>query len=128
MLKDRGDSLEGKVATVSGAGNVAIYCCEKLYQKGAKPVTVSDSRGSVYDPDGIKVDVLKQVKEVERASLTRYVELVPTAKYVPVSEYPRGQALRMKLFHVTQLSHAQPRPVSPEDAKTLLANGCKWCC
>ena len=65
-LKARGDSLEGKKCAVSGAGNVAIYCCEKLYQVGATPVTVSDSRGAIYDPNGIKVDVLKQVKEVER--------------------------------------------------------------
>ena len=84
MLKDRGDSLEGKVCAVSGAGNVAIYCCEKLIQVGAKPVTVSDSRGCIYDPNGINVDVLKQVKEVERASLTRYAELVPTAQYTAV--------------------------------------------
>ena len=61
MLKARGDSLEGKKCAVSGAGNVAIYCCEKLYQVGATPVTVSDSRGAIYDPNGIKIDVLKQV-------------------------------------------------------------------
>ncbi|MDD7413612.1 MAG: Glu/Leu/Phe/Val dehydrogenase dimerization domain-containing protein, partial [bacterium] len=58
MLEDRGESLEGKVCAVSGAGNVATYCCEKLLQLGAKPVTVSDSRGMIYDPEGIKVDVL----------------------------------------------------------------------
>ncbi|MDO5483347.1 MAG: Glu/Leu/Phe/Val dehydrogenase dimerization domain-containing protein, partial [Desulfovibrionaceae bacterium] len=75
MLEARKENFEGKVCTVSGAGNVATYCCEKLLQVGAKPVTVSDSRGMIYDSEGIKVDVLKQVKEVERASLSRYSEL-----------------------------------------------------
>ena len=85
MLEDRGESLEGKKCAVSGAGNVATYCCEKLYHVGATPVTVSDSRGMIYDDKGINVEVLKQVKEVERASLTRYAELVPGATYTPVS-------------------------------------------
>ena len=96
MLEDRGESLEGKVCAVSGAGNVATYCCEKLLQLGAKPVTVSDSRGMIYDPEGIKVDVLKQVKEVERASLTRYA-------------FPCATQNELTLA----------------DAKALLANGCK---
>ena len=111
MLKDRGDSLEGKVCAVSGAGNVAIYCCEKLYQVGAKPVTVSDSRGAIYDETGIKMDVLKQVKEVERASLTRYAELVPTAKYVPVAEYPEGKHF-VWTVKCDAASHALPKTSS----------------
>ncbi|MBO4369049.1 MAG: NADP-specific glutamate dehydrogenase, partial [Desulfovibrio sp.] len=90
MLEARKDSLDGKVCAVSGAGNVATYCCEKLHAVGAKPVTVTDSRGMIYDPSGIKVDVLKQVKEVERASLTRYKELVPGAEYTAVKDYPDG--------------------------------------
>ena len=86
MLQARGESLEGKECAVSGAGNVAIYCCQKLEEIGAKPVTVSDSRGMIHDPSGIRVDVLKQVKEVERASLTRYKELVPSATYTAVAD------------------------------------------
>lgn len=125
MLKDRGDSLEGKVCAVSGAGNVAIYCCEKLYQVGAKPVTVSDSRGAIYDETGIKVDVLKQVKEVERASLTRYAELVPTAKYVPVAEYPEGKHFVWTVKCDAAFPCATQNELFLEDAKTLLANGCK---
>ena len=125
MLKDRGDSLEGKVCAVSGAGNVAIYCCEKLYQVGAKPVTVSDSRGAIYDETGIKMDVLKQVKEVERASLTRYAELVPTAKYVPVSEYPEGKHFVWTVKCDAAFPCATQNELFLEDAKTLLANGCK---
>ncbi len=125
MLKDRGESLEGKVCAVSGAGNVAIYCCEKLYQVGAKPVTVSDSRGAIYDETGIKVDVLKQVKEVERASLTRYAELVPTAKYVPVAEYPEGKHFVWTVKCDAAFPCATQNELFLEDAKTLLANGCK---
>ena len=125
MLKDRGDSLEGKVCAVSGAGNVAIYCCEKLIQVGAKPVTVSDSRGTIYDPNGINVEILKQVKEVERASLTRYAELVPTAKYVPVSEYPEGKHLVWTIKCDAAFPCATQNELNLEDAKTLLANGCK---
>ena len=63
MLAARKEGLEGKTCAVSGAGNVATYCCEKLIQVGAKPVIIFDSRGMIYDPTGIKVDVLKQVKE-----------------------------------------------------------------
>ena len=125
MMESRGDSLEGKTCVVSGAGNVAIYCCEKLWQIGAKPVTVCDSRGMIYDADGIKVDVLKQVKEVERASLTRYAELVPGAKYTPVSEYPAGRNAVWSVPCAAAFPCATQNELNLEDAKTLLANGCK---
>ena len=125
MMQGRGDSLEGKTCVVSGAGNVATYCCEKLYHIGAKPVTVSDSRGMIYDADGIKVDVLKQVKEVERASLTRYAELVPGAKYTPVSEYPAGRNAVWSVPCDAAFPCATQNELNLEDAKALLANGCK---
>ena len=125
MLEARGESLEGKVCAVSGAGNVATYCCEKLLQLGAKPVTVSDSRGMIYDPEGIKVDVLKQVKEVERASLTRYAELVPTAKHTPVAEYPEGRNAVWFVPCFAAFPCATQNELNLADAKTLLANGCK---
>ena len=125
MLEDRGESLEGKVCAVSGAGNVATYCCEKLLQLGAKPVTVSDSRGMIYDPEGIKVDVLKQVKEVERASLTRYAELVPTAKHTPVAEYPEGRNAVWSVSCFAAFPCATQNELNLADAKALLANGCK---
>ena len=125
MLEDRGEGLEGKVCTVSGAGNVATYCCEKLLQLGAKPVTVSDSRGMIYDPEGIKVDVLKQVKEVERASLTRYAELVPSAKHTPVAEYPEGRNAVWSVPCFAAFPCATQNELNLADAKTLLANGCK---
>ena len=125
MLEDRGESLEGKVCAVSGAGNVATYCCEKLLQLGAKPVTVSDSRGMIYDPEGIKVDVLKQVKEVERASLTRYAELVPTAKHTPVAEDPEGRNAVWSVPCFAAFPCATQNELNLADAKALLANGCK---
>ena len=125
MLEDRGESLEGKVCAVSGAGNVATYCCEKLLQLGAKPVTVSDSRGMIYDPEGIKVDVLKQVKEVGRASLTRYAELVPTAKHTPVAEYPEGRNAVWSVPCFAAFPCATQNELNLADAKALLANGCK---
>ena len=125
MLEDRGESLEGKVCAVSGAGNVATYCCEKLLQLGAKPVTVSDSRGMIYDPEGIKVDVLKQVKEVERASLTRYAELVPTAKHTPVAEYPEGRNAVWSVPCFAAFPCATQNELNLADAKVLLTNGCK---
>ena len=125
MLEARGESLEGKVCAVSGAGNVATYCCEKLLQLGAKPVTVSDSRGMIYDPEGIKVDVLKQVKEVERASLTRYAELVPTAKHTPVAEYPEGRNAVWSVPCFAAFPCATQNELNLADAKALLANGCK---
>lgn len=125
MLKDRGDSLKGKKCAVSGSGNVAIYCSEKLIQLGATPVTVSDSNGTIYDPNGIKVDVLKQVKEVERARLTRYAELVPTAQYTPVDKYPAGKHQVWTYNVDCAFPCATQNELNEEDAKTLLANGCK---
>lgn len=125
MLKDRGDSLKGKKCAVSGSGNVAIYCCEKLIQLGATPVTVSDSNGTIYDPNGIKVDVLKQVKEVERARLTRYAELVPTAQYTPVDKYPAGKHQVWTYNVDCAFPCATQNELNEEDAKILLANGCK---
>lgn len=124
MLKAQGKSLEGMKCAVSGAGNVAIYCCEKLLQLGATPVTVSDSKGMIYDETGIKVDVLKQVKEVERASLTRYAQLVPTAKYTPVSEYEQGRNNVWSVKCDAAFPCATQNELNLADAKCLLQNGC----
>ena len=81
MLRAHGKSLEGATVIVSGSGNVATYAVQKAQQLGAKVVTVSDSNGYVYDPDGIKVDVLKELKEVRRARISEYVKEVKTATY-----------------------------------------------
>ena len=125
MLKARGESLEGKECAVSGAGNVAIYCCQKLEEIGARPVTVSDSRGMIHDPSGIRVDVLKQVKEVERASLTRYKELVPSATYTAVADYPKGRNAVWSVPCFAAFPCATQNELNLADAETLLKNGCK---
>ncbi len=125
MLKARKEGLEGKTCVVSGAGNVATYCCQKLLQVGARPVTVSDSRGMIHDPDGIRLDVLKQVKEVERASLVRYAELVPSAKHVPVSDYPKGRNAVWSVPCYAAFPCATQNELNLADAEALLANGCR---
>ena len=80
-LKVRGDSFKGKTVIVSGSGNVAIYACQKAQQLGAKVVAMYDSNGYVYDPEGIRLDVIKQIKEVERGRIKEYVARVKGAKY-----------------------------------------------
>lgn len=124
MLAARKESLAGKTCAVSGAGNVAIYCCQKLREIGAIPVTVSDSRGMIHDERGIDVDILKQVKEVERASLSRYAELVPGARYVPVAEYPAGRNAVWAVPCFAAFPCATQNELNAEDAATLLKNGC----
>ena len=125
MLAARKEDLKDKTCAVSGAGNVATYCCEKLIQVGAKPVTISDSRGMIYDPTGIKVDVLKQVKEVERASLMRYEELVSTAKYTPLADYPKGRNAVWDVPCFAAFPCATQNELNGADAQALLKNGCK---
>ena len=80
-LKARGDSFKGKNVIISGAGNVAIYACEKAQSLGAKVVAMYDSDGYIYDPDGIKLEVVKNIKEVKRGRIKDYVNEVKTAKY-----------------------------------------------
>ncbi len=124
MLNVLGRDMQGATATVSGSGNVAIYTIEKLAHMGAKAVTVSDSRGMVHHPAGINLDVLKQVKEVERAPLTRYVEFCKDATYVSAKEYPKNQH---PVWHVPcdmAFPSATQNEVSGEDAAALVKNGC----
>lgn len=128
MLSARGDSLAGKVCTVSGAGNVAIYTIQKLYELGAKPVTVSDSRGMIHHEKGINLDVLKQVKEVERASLSRYKELCPDAKYIAVTEYPQGRNAVWSVPCQAAFPSATQNELNEADAKELIKNGCVSVC
>ncbi len=116
-LKSRGDSLEGKTVSVSGAGNVAIYAAQKATQLGAKVVTCSDSNGWVYDKDGIDLKALKQIKEVDRARLTEY------AKYRPDSEYHEGKGVWSIKTDIA-LPCATQNELSLDDAKALVANGC----
>ena len=116
MLKANGQSLEGKTVCVSGAGNVAIYATQKAQQLGAKVVTVSDSTGWIYDPDGIDVAVLKDVKEVKRARLTEYKAARPN------SEYHEGKGVWTVKCDVA-LPCATQNELDLDDAKALVANG-----
>ncbi|MBZ4194412.1 MAG: NADP-specific glutamate dehydrogenase [Candidatus Contendobacter sp.] len=125
MLAERGDSMAGKVCAVSGSGNVSIYTIEKLYQVGAKAVTASDSNGMIYDERGIDLDLLKQVKEVDRARLSRYAEQRPGTVYTPVENYPTGRNGVWTVPCDAAFPSATQNEVNAEDAATLLKNGCK---
>ena len=116
MLKCNGIDLAGKTVCISGAGNVAIYAAQKAEELGAKVVTVSDSTGWVYDPDGIDVAALKEIKEVKRARLTEY------KNYRPNSEYHEGKGVWTVKCDVA-LPCATQNELGLEDAKTLVANG-----
>ena len=82
MLKAHGNSLQGKIVTISGSGNVAIYACEKAQEYGAKVVAMSDSNGCIYDPHGIDLALIKQIKEVERGRIKEYLVKHPNADYI----------------------------------------------
>ncbi len=117
MLKSNNSDIAGKTVAVSGAGNVAIYAIEKAYQMGAKPVTCSDSTGWIYDPEGIDLALLKEIKEVKRARLTEYAAARPSA------EYHEGKGVWSVKCDVA-LPCATQNELHLEDAKMLVANGC----
>ena len=117
LLKCNGHSLEGKTVVVSGSGNVATYAIEKAWQLGAKPVTCSDSTGWVYDPDGIDVPTLIEVKQKMRARLTEY------AKRRPNCVYHEGKGVWTTPCDVA-LPCATQNELLIDDAKALVANGC----
>ena len=121
MLKCNGHSLEGKTVAVSGAGNVATYAIEKAWQLGAKPVTCSDSTGWIYDPEGIDVALLKEVKEVRRARLTEYAAARPSA------QYHEGKGVWSVKCDIA-LPCATQNELHLSDAKELVANGVMAVC
>ena len=116
MLRCNGYDLAGKTVAVSGAGNVATYAIQKAWQLGAKPVTCSDSNGWIYDPDGIDVETLIQVKQVKRARLTEYAAARPNA------QYHEGKGVWSVKCDVA-LPCATQNELHLEDAKMLVANG-----
>ncbi len=121
MLKANGVDIAGKTVVVSGAGNVATYAIEKAWQLGAKPVTCSDSTGWIYDPDGIDVETLIQVKQVQRARLTEY------AKARPNSVYHEGKGVWTVKCDIA-LPCATQNELLIDDVKALVANGCMAVC
>ncbi len=119
MLKTKGESVEGKNVLISGSGNVARYTAEKVLQLGGKVLTMSDSDGYVYDPDGIdreKLDYIMELKNVYRGRMKEYVDQYPTAKYVAGAR-PWGEKADIALPSATQ------NELNEEEAKTLVANG-----
>ena len=118
MLAGAGNSFEGKKVVISGSGNVAIYATQKATQLGATVIALSDSNGYVYDPDGIKLDIVKEIKEVRRGRIKEYVEAVPTATY---TEGCRG------IWTIpcdVALPCATQNELDLDGAKALIANGC----
>ena len=121
LLKCHGMEMKDKICFVSGSGNVAIYAIEKAQQMGAKVVTASDSTGWVYDPEGIDVALLKEVKEVRRARLTEYAAARPSA------QYHEGRGVWQIKCDIA-LPCATQNELHLEDAKQLVANGCTAVC
>ena len=119
MLKTKGDSVKGKKVLISGAGNVAQYTAEKVLQLGGTVLTMSDSDGYIYDPDGIdreKLDYIMELKNIYRGRIKEYVDKYPTAKYV-AGEKPWNEKADIALPSATQ------NEISEEAAKALVANG-----
>ncbi|MBR5034681.1 MAG: NADP-specific glutamate dehydrogenase [Bacteroidales bacterium] len=121
MLATRGESYKGKVVAISGSGNVAQYAAQKATALGAKVVTLSDSNGFIYDPDGIDEEKLKYVfllKNVQRGRIREYAEKYPSAKYTP-DERPWSVKCDIAMPCATQ------NELNAEQAETLVKNGCK---
>lgn len=118
MLKCNGIDIAGKTICISGSGNVAIYATQKAQELGAKVVTLSDSTGWVYDPEGIDLVAIKEIKEEKRARLTEY------KNYRPNSEYHEGRGVWTVKCDIA-LPCATQNELLLEDAKALVANGCK---
>lgn len=119
-LKARGDSFKGKTVVISGSGNVAIYACEKAQSLGAKVVAMYDSNGYVYDPDGIKLDIVKDIKEVKRGRIKEYVERVKGATY------KEGCKGIWTIPCDIALPCATQNEIDEESAKILVRNGVKY--
>ena len=117
MLKHNGKTLKGQRVLVSGSGNVAIYATEKAQQLGAKVVAMSDSNGYIYDKDGIKLDVVKEIKEVRRGRIKEYADAVPGAVYT------EGKGIWTIPCDIA-LPCATQNELNLDDAKALKANGC----
>jgi glutamate dehydrogenase (NADP+) len=118
MLTANGMDIAGKTVAVSGAGNVAIYAAEKATEMGAKVVTLSDSTGWIYDAEGIDIEAVKEIKEVKRARLSEYTN------YRPNAEYHEGKGVWTVKCDIA-LPCATQNELLIDDAKALVANGCK---
>ncbi len=115
LLKDNGTSFDGKTVAISGSGNVAIYACQKAQELGAKVVTMSDSNGFIYDPEGIDLDIVKDIKEVKRGRIKEYAQQKPSATY---TEGARPWSIPCDIA----LPCATQNELDLDDAKALVAN------
>ncbi len=118
MLEDAGKSFDGQTVVISGSGNVAIYACQKAQSFGAKVVAMSDSNGYIYDPNGINLDVVRQIKEVERGRIVEYT------KRVPGSVYTEGCSGIWSVKCDIALPCATQNEINGESAAILVKNGC----
>ena len=124
MLKANGKSFEGKTVVISGSGNVAIYACQKATTLGAKVITVSDSNGYIYDPDGIELELVQQIKEVERGRIKEYIGRTSHKN----AEYHEGSVWTLKcnagnIKLDIALPCATQNEINGEGAKAIVANG-----
>ncbi len=117
MIKAKGKSFEGATVVISGSGNVAIYAAEKVYQLGGKVVAMCDSNGYIYDRDGVNLETVKRIKEVERGRIRDYLKSHPTAEYV------EGTGIWNIKCDIA-LPCATQNELDENDAKRLVANGC----
>ncbi|MEA3554166.1 MAG: NADP-specific glutamate dehydrogenase [Campylobacterota bacterium] len=125
MLKFAGvDGFKDRVCTVSGAGNVAIHTIEKLYDMGAKPVSCTDSKGTIYDSRGIDLDLLKELKLDRRVSLEEYCNKNSDAIYTKVEDYPEGGHAVWNIPCDCAFPSATQNELTELDAKNLIKNGC----
>jgi len=125
MLELEGkEPLEGKICTVSGAGNVALHAIEKLQQLGAIAVSCTDSKGTIYDSRGVDLCLLKELKLERRTSLEEYVKTHPEAKYIPVEEYPDGAHAVWDIPCYAAFPCATQNELNDIDAQNLIVNGC----
>lgn len=125
ILNKKGDSLKGKICTVSGSGNVALYTIQKLYDMGAIPVTCSDSKGMIYDQNGIDFNSLKTIKEIGRKDLSEYIKVHPKAIYTPVHQYPEGTNAVWSIPCFAAFPSATQNELNLTDIMILHRNGCQ---
>ena len=128
MLTKVGQTIRGKKCCVSGAGNVAIYTVEKLYEFGALPITVSDSTGFIYDAEGIDLEALKEIKEKNRQSLVEYLKFRKNAKFTPVSDYEEGRNGVWNVPCDAAFPSATQNEINRKDIQTRYKNGCRLVC
>ncbi len=121
MLKDTGSAIEGKTVAMSGSGNVAIYAVEKVHQLGGKVVTLSDSSGWIHDPEGIKLDLVQDIKEVKRGRIKEYADEVKSATYTEVGSGANVWSVPCDIA----MPNATQNELNGDDAKTLIKNDVK---